>query len=54
MNELGLQILNCVWDWLNEATWYTEEKEFILDYVCMNGRGLNKVVADSILDSDRE
>ena len=26
MNEIGLQILNCVWDGLNEATWYTEEK----------------------------
>ena len=22
-NEIGLQILNCVWDGLNEATWYT-------------------------------
>ena len=28
MNEIGLQILNCVWDGLNEATWYTEEKKF--------------------------
>ena len=23
MNEIGLQILNCVLDWLNEAAWYT-------------------------------
>ena len=23
MNEMELQILNCVWDGLNEATWYT-------------------------------
>ena len=36
MNEIGLQILNCVWDGLNEATWYTEEKKFTLDYVCMD------------------
>ena len=50
MNEIGLQILNCVWDGLNEATWYTEEKKFTLDYVCMDGRGLNKVVGASILD----
>ena len=28
MNEIGLHILNCVWDGLNEATWYTEEKKF--------------------------
>ena len=45
MNEIGLQILNCIWDGLNEATWYTEE--FTLDYVCMDGRGMKKV---SILD----
>ena len=28
MNEIGLQILKCVWDGLNEATWHTEEKKF--------------------------
>ena len=50
MNEIGLQILNCVWDGLNEATWYTEEKKFTLDYVCMDGRGLKKVVSASIFD----
>ena len=50
MNEIGLQILNCVWDGFNEATWYTEEKKFTLDYVCMDGRGLKKVVGASILD----
>ena len=50
MNEIGLQILNGVWDGLNEATWYTEEKKFTLDYVCMDGRGLKKVVGVSILD----
>ena len=44
MNEIGLQILNCVWDGLNEATWYTEEKKFTLDYVGMVVRGLKKVV----------
>ena len=51
MNEIGLQILNCVWDGLNEATWYTEEEnKFTLDYVCMDGRGIKKVVGASILD----
>ena len=57
MNEIGLQILNGIWDGLNEATWYTEEKKFTLDYVCMDGRGLKKIVGASILDlgrSDRE
>ena len=47
---MGLQILNCVWDELNEATWYTEEKKFTLDYVCMDGRDMKKVVRASILD----
>ena len=50
MNEMGLQILNCVWDGLNEATWYTEEKKFTRVYVCMGGRGMKKVVSASILD----
>ena len=50
MNEIGLHILNCVWDGLNEPTWYTEEKNFTLDYVCMDGRGMKKVVGASILD----
>ena len=36
MNDIELPILNCVWDGLNELTWYTEEKKFTLDYVCMN------------------
>ena len=49
INEIGLQILNCVWDGLNEATWYTEEKKFTLDYVCMDGRGIKKVASASIL-----
>ena len=50
MNGIGLQILNCVWDGLSEATWYTEEKKFTLEYVCMDRRGLKKVGGASILD----
>ena len=42
INEMELQIFNCVWDGLNEATWYTEENKFTLDYVCMDGRSLKK------------
>ena len=50
MNQIGLQILNGAWEWLNEATWYTEENKFTLNYVCMDGRGINKVVSASIFD----
>ena len=49
MNEIRLQILNCVWDGLNDVTWYTEEK-VTMDYVCMDGRVLKKVASASILD----
>ena len=49
INELGLHILNCVWDGLSEATWFTEERESTLDCVCMDGRGLKKAVSDSVL-----
>ena len=42
MNEIGLQILNCVWDGMIEATWSIEEKK--------DGRGPKKVVGASILD----
>ena len=47
---MGLQIINCVWDGLYEATWYTEGKKFTLDYVRMDGRGMKKVVSASILN----
>ena len=50
MNEMGLQILNSVWDVLNEATWHTEEKNYTLNYVCMDGRSMKKVVSASLLD----
>ena len=50
MNEIGLQILNCVWDGLNEATWYTQENKCTEDYMCMDGRGMKKVVGASLLD----
>ena len=51
MNDLGyLLILNCAWDGLSEATWFTEEKKFTLDYVCMDERGLKKAVSASVLD----
>ena len=50
ISGIGLHILNYVWDGLNEATWYTEGKKCTLDYVCMDGRGMKKVVSASILD----
>ena len=43
MNDLWLKILNCVWNGLSEATWFTETKQFTLDYVCMDGRAGGKL-----------
>ena len=50
MNNLWLQILNCVCDGLGEDTWFTEGRKFTLDYVCMDGRGLKKDVSASVAD----
>ena len=51
MNDLGLHILNGVWDGVSEATWFTEEKQFTLDNVCIDGRGMRKVVVGAcVLD----
>ena len=36
MDEINLQILNCVWDIMKGATWFSENSEFTLDYVCVN------------------
>ena len=35
---------------MSEATWFTEEKQFTLDYVCIDGRGIRKVVGACVLD----
>ena len=32
--------------------WFTEEKEFTLDYVCMDGRALKKAVSAIVLDRE--
>ena len=50
MNELGPHILNCVWDGLSKVTWFTEEKKFTLDYVCMDGSCLMKAVNACVAD----
>ena len=31
--ECGLQIGNCIWDTMNGATWFINEKEYVLDYI---------------------
>ena len=40
MDEINIQILNCVWDSMKGATWLSENSEFTLGYVCVNDYAL--------------
>ena len=51
MNALGVEILNCVWDGLSEATWFTDENNFSLGMcVWMELSGLKKAVSARVRD----
>ena len=50
MDEINLQILNCVWDSIKGATWFSENSEFTLDYVCVNDSALKCVESAYILE----
>ena len=39
-DEINLQTLYCVWDSMKGATWFSENCEFTLDYVCVNDSAL--------------
>ena len=50
MDNINLQILNCVWDSMKGATWFSEKSEFTLDYVCVNDSALKCVESAYILE----
>ena len=50
MDDINLQILNCVWDSMEGATWFSENSEFTLDYVCVNDSALKCVESAYILE----
>ena len=50
MDDINLQILNCVWDSMKGATWFSEKSEFSLDYVCVNDSALKCVESAYILE----
>ena len=50
MNEINLQILNCVWDSMKGATCFSENSEFTLEYVCVNDSALKCVESAYLLD----
>ena len=33
MDEMNVQILDCVWESMKGATWFSEKSEFTLDYI---------------------
>ena len=49
MDEINLQILNCVWVSMKGATWFSENSEFTLDYVCVYDSALKCVESAYIL-----
>ena len=49
VNEINLQIMNCVWERMNGPTWFSENSEFTLDYICVDDCALRSVQSAYIL-----
>ena len=43
MDEINLEILNCVWDSMNGATWFSEKSAFTIDYIGVDNCALKCV-----------
>ena len=39
-NEMNLQTMNCIWERMNGPTWFSENSEFTLDYICVDDCGM--------------
>ena len=52
VNEMNLQIMNCVWERMNGPTWFSENSEFILDYICVDDCALKSVQSAYILERE--
>ena len=50
VDEINLQILNCVCDSMKGATWLSENSECTLDYACVNDSALKCVESAYILE----
>ena len=61
VNKMNLQIVNCVWDHMNGLTWFSDNSEFILDYICVDDCALKSVESayiyiferDEVVEGDR-
>ena len=52
VNETNLQIMNCVWERMNGPTWFSENSEFTLDYICVDDCALKSVQSAYILERE--
>ena len=52
VNEMNLQIMNCVWERMNGPTWFSENSEFTLDYICVDDCALKSVQSAYILERE--
>ena len=52
VNEMNLQIMNCVWERMNGPTWFSENSEFTLDYICVDDCALKRVHSAYILERE--
>ena len=50
MDKINLQIFNCVWYSMKSITWFSENSEFTLDYVCVIDSALKSVESAYILE----
>ena len=46
------EIMNCVWEPMNGPTWFSENSEFILDYICVDDCALKSVQCAYILERE--
>ena len=42
--DLRLRIMTCVWKGMSGATWFMDDREFTLDYVCKYRWGLSCMI----------
>ena len=52
VNEMNLQIMNYVWERMNGPTWFSENSEFTLDYICVDDCVLKSVQSAYILERE--
>ena len=50
VDDMSLQILNCIWESMKGATSFSENSEFTLDYICVNDWALKCIESAYILE----